>query len=687
MAMFRLDAGLITAGATTAVAFFLLAAPLDGPAYAQPGRGKPAQGPSMPSGPAARPAPPSRPAMPPPAAMRQAPPPAAMRAAPQPRFSRPAPQPKIARPPMRPPPQMQRPERAPRLAAPPRPTSPRVASPTRRSAPAVQRAAPPPKAASRPDVERPAGQSVRPRIDREQTRSERLTRSDQRELRRLERDARPKEATEQRLQGLRTRSESGRLSRKEQGELRRLERREQQQKSPAERLQQLQARSESGRLSGKEQGELRRLERREQLQKSAAQRMEQLQSRAQTGKLDRAGQRELRQLERQQRALGIEQRQQVREATTSQGEKLARVTPQQVAAGRFAANFEARKEDRRGDWRSRRHAPRAAWRLGLHARYVPWVSAVYWPYAYADVFYYTFWPEVYEEGYWAYAYDDFFDGIYFPYGAPHVDYAYAGPYGAVGEGVTTASVPSRQGTRQRVAPGRMSQEVRALCTEPDEGITAWPIAEIAEAVQPSSEQTRLLDDLKKAADAAAAEFREACPESLPMTPPGRLQAMSMRLQATLDALKTVRPALEAFYASLSDEQKARFNEIRPKLRQGTAAARTQDQGAECGGEKAGLSALPIEEIERVVRPTGAQTTALDRLDEATQQAVGVLNAACPTSTPATPVGRLEVMQQRLEAMIEAANSVRPALQDFYAALSDEQKAKFNRLGRDSARRG
>jgi hypothetical protein len=45
------------------------------------------------------------------------------------------------------------------------------------------------------------------------------------------------------------------------------------------------------------------------------------------------------------------------------------------------------------------------------------------------------------------------------------------------------------------------------------------------------------------------------------------------------------------------------------------------------------------------------------------------------------VGRLEVMQKRLEAMIEAANSVRPALDDFYAALGDEQKAKLNRLGR------
>jgi hypothetical protein len=38
-------------------------------------------------------------------------------------------------------------------------------------------------------------------------------------------------------------------------------------------------------------------------------------------------------------------------------------------------------------------------------------------------------------------------------------------------------------------------------------------------------------------------------------------------------------------------------------------------------------------------------------------------------------------------MIEAANTVRSALSDFYASLSDEQKAKFNRLGRERAPTG
>jgi hypothetical protein len=43
------------------------------------------------------------------------------------------------------------------------------------------------------------------------------------------------------------------------------------------------------------------------------------------------------------------------------------------------------------------------------------------------------------------------------------------------------------------------------------------------------------------------------------------------------------------------------------------------------------------------------------------------------------------MQKRLEAMIEAANTLRPALADFYASLNAEQKARFNRLGSKSQR--
>jgi len=44
-----------------------------------------------------------------------------------------------------------------------------------------------------------------------------------------------------------------------------------------------------------------------------------------------------------------------------------------------------------------------------------------------------------------------------------------------------------------------------------------------------------------------------------LTPPGRIAAMEQRLKTMLDAINIVQPALESFYGSLTDEQKARFN--------------------------------------------------------------------------------------------------------------------------------
>ncbi len=42
---------------------------------------------------------------------------------------------------------------------------------------------------------------------------------------------------------------------------------------------------------------------------------------------------------------------------------------------------------------------------------------------------------------------------------------------------------------------------------------------------------------------------------------GRLEAVATRLQALDKAVREVKPALKTFYASLNDDQKARFNLI------------------------------------------------------------------------------------------------------------------------------
>jgi hypothetical protein len=166
--------------------------------------------------------------------------------------------------------------------------------------------------------------------------------------------------------------------------------------------------------------------------------------------------------------------------------------------------------------------------------------------------------------------------------------------------------------------------------------------------------------------------------------------MTNRLEATLQAVRTVRPALEAFYNSLSDEQKARFTAIGPDHigadRAKVARASPQQDTKVCAGQKQGLTDLPIERIEDAIRPTQPQQDALERLKQATAKAVETLASACPEYTPLTPVGRLEAMEKRLDAMVQAAKTVQPALEEFYASLSNEQRARFNTLGQQQAAR-
>ena len=396
----------------------------------------------------------------------------------------------------------------------------------------------------------------------------------------------------------------------------------------------------------------------EQPQGQRAQRAQQRLLQTQQRQLQREQQLQQRVLARQER-LGIQ---------PSAREPGATAAAQAAARGRFTERFrnndgpraQAVLEGRRHGW-----APRHAWKRGHRAVFVPWLGPVFWPYAYADIFNYTFWPSAYDTGYWAYAYDDLFDTVYWGEGGAHSAYAGLDP---------------SDYARSR-AP-RSTQALRQLCGDPEGGITAWPFASIVQAVQPTPEQRALLDELKSAAARAADEFKKSCGDSYAMTPPGRLRAMTSRISATLDALRIVRPALEKFYNSLSDEQQARFNAIGPEIAKDSKQQPQQDATAQsdtCGEPKSGLTSLPIERIESVVRPAGTQKEGLDRLREASEKAVQGLQAACPDDVPLTPVGRLEAMEKRLEAMLQAARLVQPALDEFYATLSSEQKARFNAL--------
>jgi hypothetical protein len=164
--------------------------------------------------------------------------------------------------------------------------------------------------------------------------------------------------------------------------------------------------------------------------------------------------------------------------------------------------------------------------------------------------------------------------------------------------------------RYAARPNGAGRRAAEVCSDDAAQLTDWPIERISEIVQPTAAQRPALEELRAASAKAIDMLKAGCPKDLPSIPTGRLAAMERRLQVMLAAVQTVRPALERFYQSLSDEQKARFNAIAPDNRD--AAAKDQrDLTKLCDEKTPGATDLPIDRIAQAVQPTRAQRPALD----------------------------------------------------------------------------
>jgi LTXXQ motif family protein len=144
----------------------------------------------------------------------------------------------------------------------------------------------------------------------------------------------------------------------------------------------------------------------------------------------------------------------------------------------------------------------------------------------------------------------------------------------------------------------------------------------------------------------------------------------------LKPYKFVRSPLERFHQALNDEQKRQFNTISSPVENAGSA----DLRALCSQQAGSFIKLPVQRIEEVVQPTTQQQSALDDLKSATQNAGDQLQSSCSTAVPKSPVGRLDTVAARLNAVADAIRAIRPSLKNFYASLSDDQKAKFNMMG-------
>lgn len=126
--------------------------------------------------------------------------------------------------------------------------------------------------------------------------------------------------------------------------------------------------------------------------------------------------------------------------------------------------------------------------------------------------------------------------------------------------------------------GPTSGDLATLCRPRSGEVVQLPIQRIEQLIQPNAQQQGAFNDLKAASQTAADALQTSCPSQFPGTPVGRLDAVKGRLSAMIDSLQTVRPKLAAFYALLSDEQKAKFNTMGPAPQSANPQGQSQGGG-------------------------------------------------------------------------------------------------------------
>jgi hypothetical protein len=220
----------------------------------------------------------------------------------------------------------------------------------------------------------------------------------------------------------------------------------------------------------------------------------------------------------------------------------------------------------------------------------------------------------------------------------------------------------------------------AICSGFAPGIADLPLEQLERIIQPTPEERAAFDELKAAAAKASQILRSACPEGTPATPVARLDAMEQRLAAMQQAVAIIRRPLESLYALLSDEQIQRLENaaVEPEGKDQPSMNIAQL----CSGES-GLTNVPEDEIAQAISLTDEQRFDFEKLKEVSKRAGEELRTACPKEMPKSINARLEVAQKRVGALIQAIETIRPAMVAFYAVLSDQQKAALNMQGQES----
>jgi hypothetical protein len=281
-----------------------------------------------------------------------------------------------------------------------------------------------------------------------------------------------------------------------------------------------------------------------------------------------------------------------------------------------------------------------------------WVGPLFWPFAYYDIYDYTLWGD--GIGFWGYGYRDIYAAIFTPYGY---------------EDLTRYMAPPRSRRHGRLP------SLAQICGDDASEFAGLPIKQIRQAILLSEEQRAALDDLANASVKAAQIIRVACPAEVALTASGRLAAMQQRLEAMKSAISSVTTPFETFYELLDNDQKDKLVEVSG---QRAPFAPKVPAAQSCAPPE--VLPWPGSEIEARLHLNDSQRGGLDALQRMSALARNTLNFNCQPDESLAPLDRLATADTRLDAMLDAIKLLRPALDDFLATLSDEQKAQFETIG-------
>lgn len=285
-----------------------------------------------------------------------------------------------------------------------------------------------------------------------------------------------------------------------------------------------------------------------------------------------------------------------------------------------------------------------------------------WPSAYQDVIGYTFWPNDYGAAYRQHGFGDITTAILTP--------AETAPPAAEAR----RRQPETTGSASSDASSAPPCDTRAARSD-------WPKVQIEQTVQLNDTQRNALDNLQATINDAANALRaSACRDTAALGPMERLEATVQRLWAVQNAGVVIRGALKNFYDALSDEQKSKFRiapDNQPNESKNAANPMGRQQACAPG---AGDDRL-MKQILQTVRPTSQQKQSVEVLSKTSAGMAQYLMASCAQPTPDDPLARLDAANDRLTVINYAATSMEVALNQFSSALTDEQRKKFDALGR------